>query len=680
MTALSTATASPATVRRPELEGLRTVAALLVLVYHVWFGRVSGGVDVFFVVTGFFITMMLLKQVTAGRIMPLAFFGRLIRRLLPSAAAVLVAVGLITLLLAPRTLQRRGFEEIIASNLSLENLYLAFNSIDYLNADDPSTGVQHFWAMSLQAQFYVLWLLLAALALAIVRWRGTRPVQTMLGILMAVFTVSLALSVWQTATAQPFAYFVPWTRMWEFAIGGFTALLGAQVQLRGAAAGAASWSGLIALLATGAVLPVATGFPGVIAAVPALAAALILMSTRSDERWWSATRILSWRPLVWLGSIAFGIYLWHWPLLTAYRYWRGLDAVPGWRAGAVILIGSIVLAYLTKRLLETPVRSGWQAGGWRRKTVASALVVAWLAALVTPISWLGVQWHRQHEIAAYEPPTEEIAACWGYGELRTGIDACADVLEHEPMVPDRDATAGDHRWSYDCVNRFADKTLVSCEFGPDDADVRVALMGNSHAAVLIPDFAALAEQRGWQLTTLVGQNCIWLATDPNADCGSRWQEQEELLLGGEPFDAVIALGSAAQGSTPDPSPTVARQLPRLLEVGTEVIVLQDNPRMSWAEQTCLFEARDASLRSGDCDTTVETGYDYTDPFWEVSERFEGVVRVPTQDFYCVDGICPLVIGNVIAYGDRHHITATYAVTMFDDLVLRIDEASEVLAR
>lgn len=667
------------TVRRTEIEGLRTVAALLVAVYHIWIGRVSGGVDVFFVVTGFFVTLMILKQVDAGRITPLAYLGRLCRRLLPGAALVLVFVGAMTLAAAPRTLQRRGFEEIIASSVSLENLYLAFHSIDYLNADDPATGVQHFWAMSLQSQFYLLWLLVGLVALLIVKRSGAQPKQTLMWVLLAVFLLSLGLSVWQTHTVQPLAYFVPWTRMWEFAIGGFIALLGSQIHLRGTASGIASWAGLITLLLTGALLPVATGFPGVIAAVPVLAAALILVSTRQDERWWAGTRILSLRPLVWLGSIAFGIYLWHWPLLTLYGYVRGLDAEPGWRAGVVIIGGSIVLAYLSKKLLEDPIRVGWQRPGWPRRAVAAGLVLLWIASVAVPVGWITGQWRHQQLVAAYEPATEEVAACWGYGELRTGRDDCADVLEPEPMVPDRESTARDYRWSYDCVNRYADKQLLTCEFGPEDSDIRVALMGNSHAAVLIPDFASLAEQRGWHLTTLVGQNCVWLATEPDADCGSRWQQQEDLLLGEDRFNVVIALGSAAQGSTPDPSETVERQMSRLADAGTEVVVVQDNPRMSYRQESCLLETDDASLRAGECDTTVETGYDYTDPYWEVGHAVDGARLVPTQDFYCADGVCPLVIGNVIAYGDRHHITAAYAVTMFPDLVRRIDEASDVLA-
>lgn len=599
------------------------------------------------------------------------------RRLVPGASAVLLFAGLITVLWAPPLLAVRNFEEIIASSLSFENLYLAFNAVDYLNADDPKTPVQHFWAMSIQAQFYVIWILIAALVLLIVKVFAANARKTMMVVLFTLFVVSLGLSIWQTAVAQPFAYFVPWTRMWEFAVGGFLAILGSRIQLKGTAAAAASLLAMVVLVLTGAVLPVEGGFPGIIAAVPVLAAAAILVSTREDEKWWAGTRLLSWKPLVWLGSMACGICLWHWPLLVLYRYWRGLDAQPGMLAGPAIIIGAIVLAYLTKLLLENPVQRGWPVGGLRRPAIATGIVVAWCIAAAVPTAGLINDNNRRQMIEVYEPPTAEVAACWGCQEFTQESGACDDVIKDEPVVPARQDIQGDHRWAYDCVGLMNDKQLLTCEFGPEDADVRVALMGNSHAAVMLPDFAALAEERGWHLTTMVAQNCVWMATLDSDDCGSRIQEQRRLLTE-DPFDVVVLLGNAGQGEKPDTTPIVEARFLELLETGSEVIVLEDNPRMSYGEESCLYEVSDSRLRAGECDTTVEVGYDYVDPYWEVVKQHDEVVRIGTRDFYCREGVCPLVIGNVIVYGDRHHITATYGVTAWPAIAERIEAESDVL--
>lgn len=657
--------------RRTEIEGLRTVAALLVAVYHIWVGKVSGGVDVFFVVTGFFITLTVLKHVDAGRIRPFAYFGRLFRRLLPGASAVLVFAGLITLLWAPAPLMERNFEEIIASSLSFENLYLAFNAVDYLNAEDPQTPVQHFWAMSIQAQFYVLWLLLAALVLLIVKLTAANARKTMAIALCVIFVISMALSIWQTATVQPFAYFVPWTRMWEFAAGGLLALAGSRLHLKGVAAGIASIASVVVLVLTGALLPVQGGFPGVIAAVPVAAAALIIISTREDERWWAGTRILSLKPFVWLGSIAFGIYLWHWPLLVLYRYWYGLDARPGVLAGSAMIIGAIVLAYLTKLLLENPVQNGWPKSPSLRPVIATGLVVAWVAAVAAPVGWIA-----SVALSPHDSPTEQAAECSGYRALAEGVEECSAALEGGPLVPPRAEVRGDIGNAYECYTSADETRLEECDvFG--GAGTRVAVVGNSHAAMLTPDFRTMADERGWELTLLTGNGCVWTAVPENDDCGERIAQQEALLID-DPFDVVIVVGAASKEGERDAREYIDAQFDRLIAAGSTVVVIEDNPRLSEEQRNCLQSVGDAELASGVCDISAADGYDYIDQYWDVASARDDIVMVPTRDFYCYDGTCPMVIGNVVVYRDGHHLTLTYIDSMFEELMARIDQRTDAL--
>lgn len=662
------------TNRRTEIEGLRTVAVTLVMIYHVWVGRVSGGVDVFFVVTGFFITTLILRQVVGGRTQPIAFLGRLCRRLMPSASVVLLFIGIITVLFAPQTLRQRNFEEIIASALSVENLYLAFNAIDYLNAADPATPAQHFWAMSLQAQFYLLWLLVGCAALVLVKLFSADSKRTMLWVVLAVFVTSLGLSIWQTHTMQPFAYFVPWTRMWEFAIGALVALLGSRLHLKGVTAGIASWLALITLVLTGAVLPVDSGFPGIIAAVPALAASAILISTREDERWWAGTRLLSWRPFVWLGSMAFGIYLWHWPLFMLFKYLYGLDATPGILAGAVIMGGSVLLAFLTKRLLEDPLRAGWQREGTPKRAVAAALVVAWVTSVSVPIGSMltGTQLAVEREGATTNDQ------CYGHRALVTGDETCAEELATEPLRPSRGDLRGDIGDAYECYTNADEHSLRDCApYGPEDG-LRVAIIGNSHAAMMTPPLRQVAEERGWNLTVLVGNGCVWTTASRDSDCGERLAQQEELLLGNDPFDVVIAVGSAMENRDEYPIDTVRERFHAIIERGSDLIVIEDNARLSEEQRTCLLEATDAVLRAGGCDMTEEEGFDFTDGYWEVAQEMDDVVAVPTRDLFCAEGVCPLVIGGLIVYRDGNHLTLTYLESIFPELMERIDDRTEAL--
>lgn len=669
-----TQTPAPAK-RRTEIEGLRTVAALLVAFYHIWVGRVSGGVDVFFVVTGFFITLTVLKHVDAGRIRPLAYFGRLIRRLLPSAAIVLAFAGFITLLWAPAPLMQRNFEEIIASSLSFENLYLAFNAVDYLNAEDPKTPVQHFWAMSIQAQFYVLWLLVAALVLLMVKVLAANARKTMMIVLATLVVLSLGLSIWQTAVAQPFAYFVPWTRMWEFAVGGILAILGSRLHLRGTVAAIASLGAVVVLVLTGAVLPVEGGFPGIIAAVPVLAAAAILVSTREDEKWWAGTRLLSWSPLVWLGSIAFGIYLWHWPLLVLYRYWYGLDGQPGILAGPAIIISAIVLAYLTKRLLENPVQHWWRPGKAAkpgRRIVTVGLVLAWCIAVVIPVTTLVSADVRQNEAPVVA------SECNGYNALTAGYAACQEALQGVPLSPPRAELLDDVSSAYVCYTQSDASVLKECDpVGPDDAELKVAVIGNSHAAMLAPAFNAMAESRNWQVTSLPANGCVWTSTRDEAEgCGTRLEQQEQLFLGDDPFDVVVVVGGYfASGGAHE---IINQRIQQLVDAGSKVIAIEDNPRLDEERYDCQLRADDPKLSGEECALPEEVGYGFDDAYWDVAQERDDVIAIPTRDLYCIDGDCPLVIGGVIVYRDEHHLTSTYVATMFPELLSRIDERTDAL--
>lgn len=347
---------SPAPRRfRGEIEGLRAVAALLVAVYHVWFGRVSGGVDVFFVVAGFMVTATLLGHLErTGRIDVGRYLGRLCKRLLPNALLVLTVVALATTFLIPSTRRDEVFTEIGASALYYENWELAARSVDYLQRGYTNSPVQHFWAMSIQGQFYLIWLVLFVLAL---RVGSPTTARRRIAVVMAVLTAgSLAFSVWFTWVNQPVAYFHTGARVWEFGGGGLLALsapwwpaLSRRWSLL------LGWVGLVAILSCGALLGVGTSFPGWIALWPVTGAGLILLVGHTDSRW-SASTLLSSRPLVRLGSISYALYLRHWPLLVFVLVLTRQDRV-GMLGGFGVILVAIALSCASTYLVERPVRS-----------------------------------------------------------------------------------------------------------------------------------------------------------------------------------------------------------------------------------------------------------------------------------------------------------------------------------
>ncbi|MBO0609174.1 acyltransferase family protein [Myceligenerans salitolerans] len=661
--------------KRQEIEGLRTLAALLVAVYHIWFNKVSGGVDVFFVVTGFLITLTLVGHVRReGRIRPLAYLGRIARRVWPMAAVVLLAVLVMTATITPEALRARNYAEVFAAALYYENWFLAFNAVDYLNQHDPHTPVQHFWAMSLQGQFYVTWLVLALIALLlVVRRRTEQRFRVAFGILIALVGVAtFAWNIIQTAENQPFAYFSSLTRFWEFSIGGLLALAGSSLALRGWAAAVASWVGVLGLVACGVVLPVEGVFPGVAALWPVTCATLLLLATREREVSWSATRLLSNRVMAWLGGVAFGIYLWHFPILIGYRYLFGEDAVPSLLEGIGMIVAAIGLAVLGHYLFERPVARGWNAA-WAKSVIAVVLVGS-----VVSLAVVAHQGTLETDAAAEQLEEEAAEAqatlgdCYGYAAMVTG-DACETVLADTEIVPDRSALKADTGNAYRCYTAAEATDIDSCTLG--DGPIRIALIGNSHAALFSPVLEDAAERYGWEITPLTSNGCVWSplrADDPELSdrCSNRIQQSEDLLFGGEPYDAVVFAGGRGRlGGLDNPQRTVTNW-EALRARGTKLVVIEDNPRIGDEGEQCIIEASERELRDGACDVSRETSTSEPDGFQVIAE-LAGVPVVKTLDFYCDATTCPAVIGSVIPYRDGHHLSMTYIRTFEDALLERL---------
>ena len=236
---------------RPELQGLRALAVLLVVVYHVWFDRISGGVDLFFFVSGFLITGQLFRASVRGRIEFRQFWGRIFKRLFPAALTVLVASMVAALLWLPEHRWVQTAKEIIASALYYENWQLAADSADYFAQNSGASITQHFWSLSVQGQFYLVWPLLIGLLMLVVRWLRWNMYPVLMTTLVVLFAASLAYSVWLTEVNQPLAYFHSGTRLWEFAFGGLLALTIDKIALPRWLAILSGWLGVVGLVSCG---------------------------------------------------------------------------------------------------------------------------------------------------------------------------------------------------------------------------------------------------------------------------------------------------------------------------------------------------------------------------------------------------------------------------------------------
>ncbi|WP_293222048.1 acyltransferase, partial [Mycolicibacterium sp.] len=348
---------------RHDLDGLRGIAIALVAVFHVWFGRVSGGVDVFLVLSGFFFGSSLLRSALAAGapLSPWPTIKRLARRLLPALVVVLAAAAVLTVLVQPQTRWETFADQSLASLGYFQNWELAATASNYLRAGEAVSPLQHIWSMSVQGQFYIafLFLVLAFVALAR-RPLGARLRPTFIVLLGVLTTASFIYAIVLHHSDQTAAYYNSFARAWELLLG---VLVGALVPvirwpmwLRTLLASVA----LVAILSCGALIDGVKEFPGPWALVPVGATVLLILAAANrastGDRLPLPNRLLAAAPLVTLGAMAYSLYLWHWPLLIFWLAYTG-GAHAQFFDGLAILLISGVLAYLTMRFVEEPLRS-----------------------------------------------------------------------------------------------------------------------------------------------------------------------------------------------------------------------------------------------------------------------------------------------------------------------------------
>ncbi|GAA1155062.1 acyltransferase family protein [Ornithinicoccus hortensis] len=659
--------AVPGSVRfRPEIEGLRTVAALLVAVYHVWLGRVSGGVDVFFVIAGFMMVLTILGHYERQGYLHLGrYLSRLASRLLPQALVVLVVVATATVLLLPATLWRSVFSDIGASALYYENWQLIERSVDYLQRDGAVSPVQHFWAMSIQGQFY---LVLAALAVLAFATRGRRALDIWFGwVLGAAFLASFTYSVVLTRLDQPIAYFHTGTRLWEFAAGGLVALvLRRMTAPSGVLSVALGWVGLVLIVSCGVALSVSEAFPGWVALWPVLGAVFILATGNSGQRW-SAAGLLSRRPMVRLGRISYGIYLWHWPVFVFYLHWRDVIAV-GVVEGAVLIAASVGLAELSTRLVEQPVRSfALPRSSWMVLGASAALV-----ALVAGAALAGANRGVQRTVASGVVGAPLVDQTDGTDlSLGNTDDPVPGVLAASDDVP---SVAKDN-----CQTSLHESGVVECDYGDVDAERTVVLIGGSHSAHWLPGLDLAAQAEGWRVHTLLKNGCRVGYQLPEGEdhpslttCATWNQDALPLLVELDP-DLVLMTSTVTHHEDPEEVPEM--YLPvwqELADHDIPVLAIRDNPRSPFNRVDCMAEH---GALSAECTIARESTLAAVDPTTQLDPAPANLTFADLSTYFCDDTECPAVIGNVVVYSDDDHITVSYSQSLADVLAQELSAFS-----
>lgn len=642
---------------RADIDGLRTLAILLVVVYHVWLGRVSGGVDVFLMISAFFLTDSLTRRVIGGEKLRLGtFWFRRFRRLLPAAAVTLLGVLATAYSLYPPSTWPRIWEETWASLFYWQNWHLAFSSVDYYARSATATSpLQHFWSLSVQGQVFVLWPILIGLV-ALVVFRRRRHARTVLIVLFsAIFAASLWFSIVETADAQSFAYFDTRTRLWEFAAGSLLALVLPLLRLPVVVRAVLGWIGIAGIVTCGIVLDVRGGFPGYLALWPVLSTAAIVIAGAGDSTRGGPARLLSSRPLRFFSGDAYALYLVHWPVLITWMIVAETDQVNLLQGAAIIGI-SLVLARLLSWGVEHPLqRAKWFDRAWWRSALVIGVCVALVAGAVGG-------WQAREEQRAAEIMASADEGYPGAGQLDTPLDLTGSG---RPLIPV--ATALNDEWQSvgdQCSGRFAPESEVldgSCQESPNAATAAetVVVIGDSHAQQLGVPMETYAAENGIGAIALLKGGCTIGATEGDRGpanpytCAEWLPEAVDYTLALKP-KAVYVIVTRADANEPERLlDGVQDTVATFLDAGISVIAVRDNPRFDFDMYSCVDAGEDCAVPEGQL-------LDAVNPATALDRR---VVLVDYTPWLCPDGLCQGAIGNIAVYIDDNHVSHTYAKTL-----------------
>jgi peptidoglycan/LPS O-acetylase OafA/YrhL len=680
---------------RYDLDGLRGIAIALVAMFHIWFGRVSGGVDVFLALSGFFFGGKVLRTALnpAVSLSPVAEVTRLVRRLVPALVVVLAGCAALTILVQPETRWETFADQSLASLGYYQNWELANTASDYLRAGEAVSPLQHIWSMSVQGQFYVGFLLLVAGCAFVFRRTHLRTL--FVGLLSALTVASFVYAIFAHQDDQATAYYDSFARAWELLLG---ALVGALVPyirwpmwLRTAVATVA----LAAIVSCGALIDGVKEFPGPWALVPVGATMLMILAganlagqAGAGDRMPAPNRLLAAPPLVALGAMAYSLYLWHWPLLIFWLSYTGHKHANFFEGAAVLLVSGL-LAYLTTRLVEDPLRYPTKGGAaspvavptipwWarlRRPTIALGSMVVLLGVTLTATSFT---W-RQHvtvlraagkELSVLNPQDYPGARALTEHLRVPSLPMRPTVLEVKQDVP---ASTRDG-----CISDFVNPAVVNCTYGDAAATRTIALAGGSHAEHWLPALDLLGRLHHFKVVTYLKMGCP-LSTEqvplimgnnaPYPQCREWVQRTMTKLVTDRPDYVFTTTTRPWNIKTGDVMPaTYIGIWQTLSDNNIPILGMRDTPWL--VKNGKPFDPADCLAKGGNAQSCAVKR---SDVLSDHNQTLDFVTQFPLlkvldmSDAICRADVCRPAEGNVLIYHGAHHLSPTYVRTMTNEL-------------
>lgn len=667
-----------------SVQALRALAVSLVVVYHAAPGIAPGGyvgVDVFFVISGFLITGILLRSTmdASGRLDLVQFYVRRVRRILPAATAVIIVTCIVGLWILPTTQWNTLGADASAAAQFRENWNLAAAAVDYLAEGQSPSPFQHYWSLSIEEQYYALWPPLLALALAVSRKRNCFKPRGIAAVLLAgIAAVSFTLALSSNGSAA--SYFQTQTRAWELAMGGLLAcaspLFRRWLSRCPALLRTLPWLGLASIIAGSFSLSETTVFPGLSTLVP-VAGAMLVIAGEFGRQPRFLERAYRFGVVVWLGKVSYSLYLVHWPVLIfiAAASRAGVTELSLVDA-ALGVVASLLLAAFWRRWIEVPFLEGRIARSWLRLPRAcmvaavGLVVMGTTAGLAVQTVYARVQ-EEQRVLAAeleQNPPA-------GFGAASIGPTSYAQFVSTPGVMvpaPENARVELPEGAEGRCKSDMASPTTPVCDFGSNESSTVIALVGDSHMEQYLPAFQQLAATNGWHIVTYFHSSCPFSYAQRISDqkrggpCLEANEGTLDSLSALDP-DLIVTSNRTAvpfvgDGTAPSPAEGFIEMWAELVsrDLGP-VVVIADNPLMLPDDGTiaCVSENR----REPDRCSRDRTAALPVDHQLAAAAGSSDVTLLDLTARYCTPTVCPPVIGSVLVYRDEQHITPVYARTL-----------------